>query len=274
MKELFIPCSFSKLRINELFSLIDLLATAAEAMLKTPEAKAPTAELRTAATYLDTALKQSDINKYTATVEMADQAVDEAWSGIWALTKALLKHPNLERRGAAAEVYDIMYKYGNVTNLSYKEEYGRLKNLAADLDGLGAAKLTLAFIDEWFAELKKRIDTFRAADESRMAEEDARQVGLSKEARLKAEDAIRLFLKKIEALVLINGEAGYTEFVTRANTLFSETKATLKSRDTKRANETGGTPDSSLPSRKPDPEVDGLPEETAPGGDSESPDEI
>lgn len=98
MKELFIPCSFSKLRINELFSLIDLLATAAEAMLKTPEAKAPTAELRTAATYLDTALKQSDINKYTATVEMADQAVDEAWSGIWALTKALLKHPNLERR--------------------------------------------------------------------------------------------------------------------------------------------------------------------------------
>lgn len=274
MKNLFIPCSYSNLRINEFFSLIDLVATAAESMLKTPESKAPTADLRAAATYLDTALKQSDTNKYTATMEMADKAVDEAWSGIWTLTKALLKHPNRERRAAAAEVYDLMYKYGNVTKLTYKDEYGRLKNLAADLDELGTAKLTLAFIDEWFAELKKRIDAFHAADELRMAEEDAHQVGLSKEARQQAEEALRLFLKKIEALVLINGEAGYTEFVARANTLFSETKATLKSRDTKRVNETGGTPDSSLPPRQPDPEVDGQPEETTPGGDSESPDEI
>lgn len=274
MKNLFISCSFSNLRINEFFSLIDLLATAAESMLKTPEATAPTAELRAAATYLDTALKQSDTNKYTAAVEMADKAVDEAWGGIWAITKALLKHPNLERRAAAAEVYDIMYKYGNVTKLAYSEEYGRLKNLAADLEQLGTERLTLAFIDEWFAELKKRIAAFHAANEKRMTEEDARQIGIGKEARLKAEDALRLFLKKIEALVLINGETGYTEFIVRANTLFSEAKAVLKSRATKRTNETGGTPDSSLPPRQPDPEVDGRPEGSAPGGDTESPDEI
>jgi len=49
-------------------------------------------------------------------------------------------------------------------------------------------------------------------------------------------------------------------------------KATLKSRRTKSANETGGTPDSSLPPRQPDPEIDGRPE--APGEDTESPDEI
>lgn len=272
MKNLFISCSYSNLRINEFFSLIDLLATAAETMLKTPEAKAPTTELRGAVSFLDDALKQSVANKYTAAVDMADKAVDEAWSGIWGLAKVMLKHPNLERRAAAIEVYDIMYKYGNVTKLSYKEEYGRLKNLAADLDLLPAERLTLAFVDEWFAELKKRITAFHAADELRMSTEDARQVGIVKEARQRAEDTLRLFLKKIEALTLINGEAGYTDFVTRANTLFAEVKATLKSRRTKSANETGGTPDSSLPPRQPDPEIDGRPE--APGEDTESPDEI
>lgn len=271
MKNLFIPCAFSNLRMNEFFSLINLVHQAAEAMVTTEAAKPMIADLGAAAKKLDDSLKQSAVNKYTASVELADQAVDEAWSGIWSMAKTMLKHPGLERRSAAAEVYDLMYKYGNPTKLAYKDEYGRLRNLTQDLDALGTEKLAKTYLDEWFAELKKQIATFHAADEKRMSEEDAYQVGISKAARDEAEEALRTFLKKIEALAIINGEEEYAGFATRVNTLFGEAKATLKSRQTKGKNKTGGTPDTSLPGREPDPEIDG---EKGDASDSESPDEI
>lgn len=272
MKSIFTACSYTNARVNEFFSLVSLMAQAAEAMLKTPEAQPLVAPLRTAVTNLDKALKQSDTNRYTATVEMADQAVDETWSGMWGMSKAMLTHPTLTRRSAAAEVYDAMRKYGNVTNLSYKEEYGRLRNLVEDLEAIGSTRLAEAYMDEWFAELKTRVAAYDAAEELRLSEEDARQVGVVKEARAAAEEALRLFLRKVDALVVINGEEGYTEFIARANTLLGEMKATLKSRRTKAKNESGGTPDSSLPAREPDPAIDTVPDDD--DEETDSPSEI
>ena len=82
-------------------------------------------------------------------------------------------------------------------------------------------------------------------------------MGVVKATRQATEDALRLLLRQIEALVLINGEAGYTEFIARVNTLFSEMKTVIKSRQTKAANkpEDAGKADTTLPSREPDPEI-------------------
>ena len=82
-------------------------------------------------------------------------------------------------------------------------------------------------------------------------------MGVVKATRQATEDALRLLLRQIEALVLINGEAGYTAFIDRVNTLFSEMKAVIKSRQTKAANkpDDAGKADSSLPHREPDPEI-------------------
>lgn len=258
MDKIFISCNFQRVHVNEFFTLANQVLQAAETMLtgKT-EAQPMIAAYKTSVEAFDAALKQSAKNSYTASVEMADEAVDQAWSDMWAMTKAMLRHPNLERRKASAAVYDLMQKYGNVTNLSYKEEYGRLKNLSQDLEALGTEQLGLAYVDEWFEELKKRIATYETAEEGRLAEEDARQVGAVKAARQATEDALRLLLRQIEALVLINGEAGYTEFIARVNTLFSEMKTVIKSRQTKAANkpEDAGKADTTLPSREPDPEI-------------------
>ena len=258
MKTIFSTCPYSQARTNEFFTLANQILQAAETMLtgKT-EAQSMIAAYKTTVEAFDAALKQSAKNSYTASVVMADEAVDQAWSDMWGLTKAMVRHPNLERRKASAAVYDLMQKYGNVTNLSYKEEYGRLKNLSQDLEALGTEQLGLAYVDEWFEELKKRIATYETAEAGRLAEEDARQVGVVKATRQATEDALRLLLRQIEALVLINGEAGYTEFIARVNTLFSEMKTVIKSRQTKAANkpEDAGKADTTLPSREPDPEI-------------------
>ena len=257
MNEYFTLCNTRRAHVNEFFTLAQQILQAAKEMLAETEAQPRIATYESAVTAFDEALKQSTKNSYTASVELADEAVDETWSALWGMTKVMVKHPNLDRRAAAALVYDIMYKYGNVTKLSYKEEYGRLHNLTQDLDNLGEEKLKLAYVDEWFAELKKRIATYETAEAGRLAEEDARQVGVVKATRQATEDALRLLLRQIEALVLINGEAGYTEFIARVNTLFSEMKTVIKSRQTKAANkpEDAGKADTTLPSREPDPEI-------------------
>lgn len=258
MDKIFISCNFQRAHVNEFFTLANQTLQAAETMLagKT-EAQPMIAAYKTTVEAFDAALKQSAKNSYTDSVVMADEAVDQAWSDMWGLTKVMVRHPNLERRKASAAVYDLMQKYGNVTNLSYKEEYGRLKNLTQDLEALGAEQLGLAYVDEWFEELKRRIATYETAEAGRLAEEDARQVGVVKATRQATEDALRLLLRQIEALVLINGEAGYTAFIDRVNTLFSEMKAVIKSRQTKAANkpDDAGKADSSLPHRDPDPEI-------------------
>ena len=179
MKTIFSTCPYSQARTNEFFTLANQVLQAAETMLagKT-EAQSMIAAYKTPVEAFDAALKQSAKNSYTASVEMADEAVDQTWSDMWAMTKAMVRHPNLERRKASAAVYDLMQKYGNVTSLSYKEEYGRLKNLSQDLEALGTEQLGLAYVDEWFEELKKRIATYETAEAGRLAEEDARQVGL------------------------------------------------------------------------------------------------
>ena len=255
MNEYFTLCNTRRAHVNEFFTLAQQILQAAKEMLAETEAQPRIATYESAVTAFDGALKQSTKNSYTASVELADEAVDETWSALWGMTKIMVKHPNLDRRAAAALVYDIMYKYGNVTKLSYKEEYGRLHNLTQDLDNLGEEKLKLAYVDEWFAELKKRIATYETAEEGRLGEEDARLVGAVKAAREATENALRQFLRQVEALILLNGESDYQAFVARANTLFSEMRTV--SRQTRAANKTeeDGKADPSLPPRDPDPEI-------------------
>ena len=217
MNEYFTLCNTRRAHVNEFFTLAQQILQAAKEMLAETEAQPRIATYESAVTAFDEALKQSTKNSYTASVELADEAVDETWSALWGMTKVMVKHPNLDRRAAAALVYDIMYKYGNVTKLSYKEEYGRLHNLTQDLDNLGEEKLKLAYVDEWFAELKKRIATYETAEEGRLGEEDARLVGAVKAAREATENALRQFLRQVEALILLNGESDYQAFVARAN---------------------------------------------------------
>lgn len=257
MNEYFTLCNTRRAHVNEFFTLAQQILQAAKEMLAETEAQPRIATYESAVTAFDESLKQSTKNSYTASVELADEAVDETWSALWGMTKIMVKHPNLDRRAAAALVYDIMYKYGNVTKLSYKEEYGRLHNLTQDLDNLGEEKLKLAYVDEWFAELKKRIATYKTAEEGRLAEEDARLVGAVKAAREATENALRQFLRQVEALILLNGESDYQAFVARANTLFSEMRTVLKSRQTRAANKTeeDEKADPSLPPRDPDPEI-------------------
>lgn len=185
---------------------------------------------------LDAALKESDKNAHTPDVIAADAYADGIWWGLRKQIRTMMKHPTEARRLVAEEAKGLMDKYGIITNLGYNEEYGNMYNLLQDLDAMGVEKQKQIYIDEWVTELHGAYTAFMAAYAQRADEDGRRVVGLVKEKRKIADEAYTLFVKKVNALVLINGDAKYAEFISQVNAYIDAAKAVLAARQTKNEN--------------------------------------
>lgn len=224
--------SLTRLRTEEDFGLQKRVE--AETALLTLESDAPmVATYKAAVDAFDEALKASTKNPMAATAIQADEAADATWVGTNMQIKAMLNHPDETRRAIAEEAADIFAKYGNITNLAYNEEYGRMHNLLQDIDKMGEEKLQKICIDAWIAEMHKCYDAFRTADAARTAAAAGREVGIVKEKRIIADEAFRSLCTRVNALVLVNGETPYGEFIDRVNVIIAQAKAVLASRETR-----------------------------------------
>lgn len=224
--------SLTRLRTEEDFGLQKRVE--AETALLTLESDAPmVATYKAAVDAFDEALKASAKNPMAATAIQADEAADATWVGTNMQIKAMLNHPDQTRRAIAEEAADIFAKYGNITNMAYNEEYGRMHNLLQDIDKMGEEKLQKICIDAWIAEMHKCYDAFRAADAARTAAAAGREVGIVKEKRIIADEAFRSLCTRVNALVLVNGETPYGEFIDRVNVIIAQAKAVLASRETR-----------------------------------------
>lgn len=224
--------SLTRLRTEEDFGLQKRVE--AETALLTLESDAPmVATYKAAVDAFDEALKASAKNPMAASTIQADEAADATWVGTNMQIKAMLNHPDGMRRAIAEEAADIFAKYGNITNLAYNEEYGRMHNLLQDIDKMGEEKLQKICIDAWIAEMHKCYDAFRAADAARTAAAAGREVGIVKEKRTIADEAFRSLCTRVNALVLVNGETPYGEFIDRVNVIIAQAKAVLASRETR-----------------------------------------
>lgn len=224
--------SLTRLRTEEDFGLQKRVE--AETALLTLESDAPmVATYKAAVDAFDEALKASAKNPMAASTIQADEAADAAWVGTNMQIKAMLNHPDETRRAIAEEAADIFAKYGNITNMAYNEEYGRMHNLLQDIDKMGEEKLQKICIDAWIAEMHKCYDAFRAADAARTAAAAGREVGIVKEKRIIADEAFRSLCTRVNALVLVNGETPYGEFIDRVNVIIAQAKAVLASRETR-----------------------------------------
>jgi len=192
-------------------------------------------DFKAAVAAFDTALKASSTNPNTAEVEAADAEVDRNWRTLTQLAKTLTQYPSDDVRAAAAEIYAIMKKYGDITGMAYNEEYGNLHNALQDLAALSAEKQKATLADVLITELQAGYEKFTAASEKRDAEEAKRQVGIVKQSRTACDAAYRTLVGRVNALVLVNGEASYSTFIAQVNVIVADAKATLSSRSTRNA---------------------------------------
>lgn len=204
-----------------------------ETALLTEETDKPMVDaFKAAVAAFNAALKVSTRNSQTAAAIRADEQAGAAWSGLNAQTKVMLSHPNPELRLIAYEAYPLIQKYGNITDMVYYEEYGRIHNLLQDLAALGVAKQKQIYIDAWVMELKLRYNEFMVANAACTAEDPIRIVDMVKQARTNADAAFRTLVERVNALALVNGEAPYTTFIDHVNVVIWQANAVLATRRT------------------------------------------
>ena len=200
---------------------------------------------------LDAALKQSQKSLQTGAVEDADNKVDRLYNSIKKYLEAFCYHPNNNVADEAVKVVAIIEKYGMLTNLSYDQQYGALKNAMQELNALPEDVQTLLALAPWLEALTLAEAKFQVLRAAQTHDLGQFQTGLVKEARVKADATYRKFVDTINAFVIAFGEADYADFIRDANVIIDNLSANIKSRSTRAKNkkedptepETPDTPD-------------------------------
>lgn len=169
--------------------------------------------------YEDEGIALVAITKSAATdeLEIADKNRDFTFRGFSDKVTNSLNHFNLAVREAAKRVKVILDGYGNLAPKPNDEESALITGLLADLRAKLPADLATLEIVDWMAELERLNKVFIALEAGRNSEEANRSELRMKQVRAQVDASYRKITKRINALIEVNGEADYTEFVKELN---------------------------------------------------------
>ena len=153
----------------------------------------------------------------TEELEVADKNRDVTFRGLADKVKNSLNHFNPEVREAAKRVKVIFDGYGNLAPKPNDEETGLISSLIGDLRTKVATDLTKVDIVDWIAELERQNNVYIALQATRNSEEANRTELRMKQVRVDVDAAYNKIVKRINALIVVNGEAPYAEFVKELN---------------------------------------------------------
>lgn len=208
----------------------------------------------------DEALKPGGKDPATAELTNLDTLRDQAYSGMSAAVRAMLNHFDPDKAAIAKAVYDIIKKYGNPTALGYLEENGVIENLVQELKAYDNPsddddrpviesveivhdRLSAIGIKEWVDHLENLNKQFITAFSDRNAAQAAIQTGASKATRDATDKAYRDFVRRVNALVEVNGEEDYADMISKMNKLIDYQLSTLAARQTRNEKKKKGDDD-------------------------------
>lgn len=160
----------------------------------------------------------------TAEIEIGDYNRDFTNRGLSDKVKSSLKHFNPQVREATKKVKVIFDGYGNINPKPYDEESTLINSLIADLRTKLPAEIVTLGIVEWIDELECQNNVFIALESSRNTEEANRTELRMKQTRVEVDAAYKQMVKCINALIVVNGDAAYAEFVKELNTRIGRAK--------------------------------------------------
>ena len=170
--------------------------------------------------FLDEGVALNVITKSATTeqIEGADHDRDITFRGMSDEAHSKLKHYNPAVQEAAKRVVVILDSYGNLAPKPIDEESALLVSLIADLRTKAAADIATIGIDGWIPVLESQNNTVIALEASRNSEAANRSELKMKQVRVEVDAAYNAIVKRINALIVVNGEAPYAEFVKELNT--------------------------------------------------------
>ncbi|MDX9848535.1 MAG: DUF6261 family protein [Tenuifilaceae bacterium] len=165
-------------------------------------------------------LEALQVVRKSATTEqltIADAERDALFRGFDDSVKSLLNHFDPAKQQAAARLREVLDQYGNIARKTYDEETAAIGKLLVEATGALAADIATLGLTDWIAELDRRNQAFDALMKSRYAETSARTELRMREVRLEIDAKYRAITDRLDALMIINGDATYEPFVRELN---------------------------------------------------------
>lgn len=176
------------------------------------------AAMRTALTEEDNALKLSQKSLHTDDIAQSDSQRDALYSGYKKAVNGYRNFPVEELAKAARELWQHLKDYDINPKMQLDKETGLLINLITDLEGKYASQVAALSLTPFVTNLKAANEKVRKFSEIRTDERTTRTVGALKASRKVFDEAYRNFVKMINALALVEGEANYAAFIDYVNT--------------------------------------------------------
>lgn len=147
----------------------------------------------------------------------ADRKRDELFRGLSLLTEANLDHPDEAKKQAARRIFSVVERFGNPRRLPYNDETALLNSFIREIENKCGDDLVQISGVEWVQELKKANADFEKLSDVRYAELSTRPTDTMREARLRVEPIYKQLCERINALIIIDGDEAYTDFVRNMN---------------------------------------------------------
>ena len=160
----------------------------------------------------------------------ADRGRDQTFRGSADTVIAGLNHFDLEVREAARRLKIVFDRFGNVAQLPLNEETSAIYNLYQEVTEKHTADAEKLGLLPWMNKLKADNEAYEALVTGSYEEEATKTELKAKETRTEVDVVVRQIIERVEALIVIEGEAGYTEFVRRLNLIFDRYANTLAQR--------------------------------------------
>jgi hypothetical protein len=174
---------------------------------------------------------------FTEEITQADILRDTTFRGFSDAVLSATRHFNADVRQAASRLQVVFDHYGNLTTKPYDEETAAIGSMVTDLTTTNAADLATTQLTGWATALKANNDAFAELKKSRYTEKSELPMLRMKETRVSTDAAYRTLTERINALIVVNGETGYTAFVNELNKrveAYSNSLAQRKGRNAKK----------------------------------------
>lgn len=147
----------------------------------------------------------------------ADEVRDNVFRGLSDAVKSALNHFNADIRAAAKRLQIVLDTYGNLSIKPYDAETGGLNSLINDFTTTYAADVATVGLTEWVTELAAKNKTFDDLKNNRYSDEASKTILRMKQERVKTDEIYRQIVERINALIVVEGTAAYTEFAGELN---------------------------------------------------------
>jgi len=137
--------------------------------------------------------------------------------GIFDTVKGSCNHYDEERQIAAKRLMIVFNTYGNVADKSYDEETASVSKLIAELQNNYSNALETMGITTWVAKLQEQNIAFDMLKKTRYSEDASKTQLKMKNARLSVDASYKGIVTRINALIIVNGNMMYRDFVNELN---------------------------------------------------------